>query len=114
MLSCRADSKPILLFEFCFVIYWIGLLKFGEKKQNILATLFSCLTNRPSECGRTIRSHNTQLCDGPPSASICRVHHLGLVGCFGTMGMPKLIPQVFSGVEVRTAGHFILTTPNYF
>ncbi|XP_051239305.1 uncharacterized protein LOC127353784 [Dicentrarchus labrax] len=71
-------------------------------------------------CGRTIHSHNglappphaghqpghTLLWDGIPffNQYLSQVSQRGCVGHSGTNSTPKLIPQVFNGVEVRTAG----------
>ena len=76
-------------------------------------------------CERTIQSHNlapsphassrpghTLLRDGIPflNQSLAQVSQRCCVGNSCTNSMPKLIPQVFNGVEVRTAGrpfHYI-------
>ena len=70
-------------------------------------------------CGRTIHSHNslappphaghqpghTLLWDGIPffNQHLSQVSQRGCVGHSGTNSTPKLISQVFNGVEVRTA-----------
>lgn len=70
--------------------------------------------------GRTIHSHNslapsahaghqpahTLLWDGIPffNQHLSHVSQRGCVDHSGTNSMPKLIPQVFSGIEVRTDG----------
>ena len=69
-------------------------------------------------CGRTIHSHNslappphaghqpghTLMWDGIPffNQHLSQVSQRGCVGHSGTNSTPKLIPQVFNGVEVRT------------
>ena len=75
--------------------------------------LFISQTGASVACGRTIHSHNslaphaghTLLWDGIPffNQHLSQVSQRGCVGHSGTNSTPMLIPQVFNGVEVRSA-----------
>ena len=118
------SAKPLSLAWCCLVdlmvkvwrnkTYW----KFNNSLKQIGASV---------GCGTTIHSHNslappphaghqpghTLLQDGIPffNQHPSQVSQHGCVGQSGTNNTPKLIPQVFKGVEYRTLWQAILSSP---